>query len=214
MLERKDGVDFNLAAFSWLLNKHWNKPVLNEQFKNFVIDAILQLPFWLNETGDLKDMQYWSENHQIGWKAGKYLIGQAFANNPELQGLIFQASNSTGAEAKLLGKAHVQEWLDYRSRFGFSEFNSDTYAPIAFKAIASIVGLSEDPEVRNLASMVANLQIFDHILGTKGKRCVYVNNVFFKIQFYVSGLQLLGEELTAKARLELRNTISCISSKV
>ena len=55
-------------------------------------------------------------------------------------------------------------------RFGFSEFNSDTYAPIAYKAIAALVGLSENPEIQILAEMVMNLQLFDHIIGSKGRR--------------------------------------------
>ena len=61
-------------------------------------------------------MQYWSENHQIGWKAGKYLIGQAFAENPELQDLIFKASNTNGEQSRQIGKKSVLQWLDYRSR--------------------------------------------------------------------------------------------------
>ena len=56
------------------------------------------------------------------------------------------------------------------NRFGFSEFNSDTYAPIAFKGIAAIVGLSDNPELKKIAEMVMNLQLFDHIIGSKGER--------------------------------------------
>ena len=70
----------------------------------------------LNETGDLKDMQYWSENHQIGWKAGKYLIGQAFADHPELQDIIFEASNLNGEQNSKIGKEFVRQWIDYRAR--------------------------------------------------------------------------------------------------
>ena len=61
-------------------------------------------------------MQYWSENHQIGWKAGKYLIGQAFSENPELQTSIFEASNTNGEQSRQIGKKAVLQWLDYRSR--------------------------------------------------------------------------------------------------
>ena len=56
------------------------------------------------------------------------------------------------------------------NRFGFSEFNSDTYAPIAFKALVSVVGLSKDPEIKKLAENVMNLQMFDHIIGSKRRR--------------------------------------------
>jgi hypothetical protein len=57
-----------------------------------------------------------------------------------------------------------------QNRFGFSEFNSDTYGPIGFKALAAVVGLAEDPETRLLATMVMNLQMFDHIIGSHQRR--------------------------------------------
>lgn len=170
MLNRGDGVDFRMAAISWLVNKHWNNAMLTEEFRTNMSTAIIQLPFWLNETGDLKTMQYWSENHQIGWNSGKYLISQAFATLPDLMNVTFEASNESPLESMAVGKSMVDRWLNYRARFGFSEFNSDTYGPIAFKALASVVALAEDDQVKLKASMVMNLQIFDQILGSKGRR--------------------------------------------
>lgn len=170
MLSRTDGVDFTLSAISWLLNKHWNNAFLTEEFKFKMSNAIIQLPFWLNETGDLNTMQYWSENHQIGWNAGKYLISQAFSHQTDLMNITFEASQESPLESLEIGKSFVDRWLNYRARFGFSEFNSDTYGPIAFKAVASVVALAENKEVKMKASMVMNLQIFDQILGSKGRR--------------------------------------------
>ena len=46
MLERQDGIDFSLAAFSWLLNKYWSHPGVNMEFKNRVIEGLVQLPWW------------------------------------------------------------------------------------------------------------------------------------------------------------------------
>ncbi len=59
------------------MNKHWNSTMLDEELKSAMVEAFLRLPFWLSESGNLNNMQYWSENHQIGWKAGKYLIGKS-----------------------------------------------------------------------------------------------------------------------------------------
>ena len=71
----------------------------------------------LDETGNLNHEQYWSENHQICWKSGKHLIGQAFANNIELENMIFEASNSNGTIAKEIGGMKSKSWLQYRSRY-------------------------------------------------------------------------------------------------
>ena len=61
-------------------------------------------------------MQYWTENHQIGWKGGMYLIGQGFAANDQLKDFIFEASNSIGEDKRQMGKIFVKQWLDYRAR--------------------------------------------------------------------------------------------------
>lgn len=135
---RNDGSDFNLGAFSWLFNEYWNHPAISYFFKEKIIAAIIQLPFWyisiiyislsvgfspllalsfrMNESGNLNTMQYWSENHQIGWKSGKYLIGQAFANNPDLERLVFIASQTNGSIVEEIGGQMVRQWLEYRSR--------------------------------------------------------------------------------------------------
>lgn len=70
----------------------------------------------MNETGNFETMQFWSENHQIGWKAGKYLIGQAFAANPDLEQFIFEASNANGSTNAEIGASMVTQWLQYRAR--------------------------------------------------------------------------------------------------
>ena len=61
-------------------------------------------------------MQYWSENHQIGWKAGRYLIGQAMAKDPELQNLVFEASGFDVKTFTDVGRESVRQWLTYRAR--------------------------------------------------------------------------------------------------
>ena len=61
-------------------------------------------------------MVYWSENHQISWKAGKYLIGQAFSKRHDLENLIFIPSQSNGSIAAQIGGEMVKTWLQHRSR--------------------------------------------------------------------------------------------------
>ena len=38
-------------------------------------------------------------------------------------------------------------WLDFRGRFGFSEYNADTYGPISFAPLVTVAALAPDPEV-------------------------------------------------------------------
>ena len=77
--------------------------------KNFFNDR-------LSESGNIGEMQSWSENHQIGWKSGKHLIGQGFANHPDLEHLIFIPSQTNGSMAAESGGKTSRQWLEYRSR--------------------------------------------------------------------------------------------------
>ena len=38
-------------------------------------------------------------------------------------------------------------WLDFRGRFGFSEYNADTYGPISLAPLVTVAALAPDPEV-------------------------------------------------------------------
>ena len=96
--------------------------------------------------------------------------GDIFDTRPELRDLIFAPSGMTGAQMREVGKARVNEWLDYRSRFGFSEFNSDTYGPIAMNPVLALAALSPDLDIRERARMVANLQMIDMVLGSNEDR--------------------------------------------
>ena len=63
------------------------------------------------------------------------------------------------------GKLHLlSEHSMFRLKYGFSEFNSDTYGPIAFKAVVALVGCAQDQEVKDLANVVMNLQVINSVI--------------------------------------------------
>ncbi len=64
----------------------------------------------------------------------------------------------------------VAAWLDYRERFGFSEFNAEVYGKISYKALVPVSALAPDEDLRTRAKMVQHLQELDHVIGSKGKR--------------------------------------------
>ena len=78
--------DFHMAAISWLLLKEWDNPMWSEAARNSLLARLTILPWWLDDQGwsrtlssafssctgsflhpDGVDIQYWSENHQMGW---------------------------------------------------------------------------------------------------------------------------------------------------
>ena len=78
---------------------------------------------------------------------------------------INRGINDTASVQYKLGKERLLRWLDFRGRFGFSEYNSDTYAPIAFDALVTVAGSAPDEDIRTLATIITYLQLFDWILG-------------------------------------------------
>lgn len=136
----------------------------------FLLSYFVTLGSFLHPTDD-GHMQYWSENHQSGWYCGQYLVGHAFSTNPDLADIVFHGVNNTGHVHYIRGKERLQRWLDYRGRFGFSEYNADTYAPIAYNPLVTVAALAPDKEVKTLAEMITFLQLFDWILSAhKGEK--------------------------------------------
>ena len=68
-------------------------------------------------------------------------------------------SQVSGAQDVLLSDAVS------RRRFGFSEYNSDTYAPIAFNPLVTVAGIARDEDIRTLAAIVTILQLMDWTLA-------------------------------------------------
>ena len=66
-------------------------------------------------------------------------------------------------------------WLDFRGRFGFSEYNSDTYAPIAFNALVTVAGSAPDEDIRTLATIITYLQLFDWVIGAHKGRVLHLD---------------------------------------
>ena len=51
-------------------------------------------------------------------------------------------------------------WLDFRGRFGFSEYNADTYGPISFAPLVTVAALAPDPEVPPAQSVYFLFSLF------------------------------------------------------
>ena len=62
--------------------------------QNAFLARLVVVPWWLDQAGSFLQnngsghLEYWSENHQIGWISGQYLIGAAMAGNPDLADIV------------------------------------------------------------------------------------------------------------------------------
>jgi len=172
---RTENPDFVLSRMVYLLYAYWDSPQLPEHLKAQVALSLLNFKYWIDEPGPDGTMQYWTENHQIAYHAGEYLIGNYFRED------FFPNSNMTGTEHAIKGKRLVYKWLYRRWRFGFAEFNSDQYAMVAIQPLIALANFAPDVDIRTRASSVLDLMIMDliqyqhkgHLGGPRGR--VYTN---------------------------------------
>jgi len=150
----KDCLDFRLNSLLRLIYFDINRSILSPTIRNKVIDAFGKTKYWYTEpTRD--DMIFYTENHQILFHTAELLIGQLFPNDK------FKNSGMTGTEHVNHAIPLVKRWLDWRARFGFSEWHSNTYFTEDIAALVNLIDFSEDLEIVYKAAMVMDIIAFD-----------------------------------------------------
>lgn len=143
---RLDCSDFIMAGFLRLLYLYGDDPRLPVKAKNALTDSALNFKYWIDEPGR-DSMCYWSENHQVLYHSAEYLAGSMFPDR------VFPNSGMTGREHAAKGKRLLEQWLDWRERFGFSEWLSNVYFDEELYPLANLVDFAPDPEIRVRAAM-------------------------------------------------------------
>jgi len=151
---REDTADFRVAGLVRLLYLDQIHQVLSPETRTRVEDTLLNFRFWFTEPGDDK-MCYWTENHQVLFHSGELLAGQLFPDH------TFANSGMTGAEHILHAAPLLERWLDFRGRFGFSEWHSNVYFNEDLPALFNLVDFAENETIRTKAAMVLDLMAYD-----------------------------------------------------
>ncbi|NLE96545.1 MAG: hypothetical protein GX596_00950 [Propionibacterium sp.] len=137
-------------------------PHLSDGLRRRVRAMLLGFKYWMDEEGE-DSMCFWSENHQGIFATCEYLAGQLLPDdaftNPGPDGRRF-----TGREHRARGRRRLEQWFDHRFRYGFTEWNSNTYYEEDVAPMALLVDLAEDPEVRRGAATMLDLLLLDMAL--------------------------------------------------
>jgi hypothetical protein len=151
---REDTADFGLNTVLRLLHLNRRHPSLGGPLRERLETAVLNFKYWLDEPGP-DEMCWWSENHQILFHTAELLAGQLFPDS------VFPNSGMTGAEHAEHAVPLILRWLDFRGRFGFSEFHSNVYFNEDIPPLVNLADFAEDPEIRTRAAMVLDVLAFD-----------------------------------------------------
>jgi hypothetical protein len=154
---RNDCADFGLHCLIRLLYQFPDVP--SPELAARIRTTVLDFKYWPDEPG-VDSLCTWSENHQILYAAGAYLVGQLFP------GETFTNAGHSGRQKMALARPRILRWLDLRFRTGFSEWLSNVYYDEDLIALLSLVDWSEDAEIQQRATMVTDLMLFDIALNS------------------------------------------------
>lgn len=137
-------------------------PHLSPELRARVRETLLGFKYWMDEEGE-DSMCYWSENHQAIFAASEYLVGQLHPDD------VFGnrgpgGSRLTGRARRERGLGRLETWFDHRFRYGFTEWNSNTYYEEDVAPMALLVDLADDPEIVRKASTMLDLLLLDMAL--------------------------------------------------
>ena len=151
---REDTADFSMAGLLRTMYLDNITHILNASFKQQLKNAILNFKYWFTEPGP-SDMIMWTENHMILFHSCELLAGQFYPTE------IFNNSGMTGAQHVSLALPNINRWMEWRARYGFSEWHSDVYYEEDLMALLNIAEFAQDNDTATKASMLIDILAFD-----------------------------------------------------
>ncbi len=123
-----------------------------------VKERILAFKYWWTEptpAGVIDSQYYWTENHQIIFLANEYVAGQAFPDE------TFTNADMTGREHVEHATPRLERWMEWRARFGFSEWLSNVYWNEDLMGVLLVAEFADDPDLARQASMVLDMMFIE-----------------------------------------------------
>lgn len=154
----RDCNDFSLNGMLRLMYMHRDKKVLSTSVEKEVEHSILDFKYWWDDgRKDSTYRCYHTENHQALYHTAELLAGQLYKDKIFTNGM-------TGLQHMEHAKVLLERWLDFRFRFGFSEWLS-TYYEVEAMLLSNLYDYAEDEQIRTRAGMVLDLLMFDMALN-------------------------------------------------
>jgi hypothetical protein len=151
---REDTSDFDLNSLLRMLYLDRERHVIPALLKQDIETTVLGFKYWYDEPGP-DEMVWWSENHQVLFHAAELMAGQLFPD------AVFTNSGMTGRQKIARATPDLLRWMDYRARFGFSEFHSNVYYNEDMPPLINLVDFAENEELRAKAAILLDTLFFD-----------------------------------------------------
>ncbi|MGI5899091.1 MAG: hypothetical protein ACOX8S_04105 [Christensenellales bacterium] len=163
--QRNDCADFLIPALVRMLHQHRNTPRLDEAYAQKIEDSLVGFKYWLDEPGEVHAC-YFTENHQILFHSAEYLVGQLFPDR------IFPSNGKDGNWHRQHAIPFIRRWIDWRTRFGFSEWLTNGYYCEDILAMLGLMIYADEEDLRLRCRMIVDTLLFDvAVNGFKGYLC-------------------------------------------
>jgi len=154
MKKRGDCSDFVVGGLVRILYRFGQGHQLPAPLRESIETALLEFKYWWDEPGvDLRS--YDTENHQMIYHSDQLLAGQLFPDR------VFTNSGRTGREQVAFALPMVRRWLDWRARFGFSEWLSNSYFEEDLMSLTNLRDFAEQEDIRARAEMLIDVILFE-----------------------------------------------------
>ena len=154
----RDCNDFSINGMLRLLYMDREKTVIPAHLKKEIEACVLDFKYWWDDgRRDTTYRCYHTENHQALYHTAELLAGQLYKDRIFTNGM-------NGIQHMQHAKERLDRWLDFRFRFGFSEWLS-TYYEVEAMLLTNLYDYAEDKTIRQKAGMVLDLLMFDMALN-------------------------------------------------
>jgi hypothetical protein len=157
---RQDCCDFAVGGLLRILYGYSDSPQLSAELKSEIEDCLLRFKYWWDEPQGDNRRCYHTENHQIIFHSDELLAGQLFKDR------IFENNGQSGLAHMAHALHFIRRWMDWRLRFGFSEWLSNCYFEEDLLALVNLYDFAEDAEVRRLAGTLIDTLLYEMALHT------------------------------------------------
>ena len=151
---KADCFDFVLPGFIFLMTRFGSDKNLPAPLAAEAKKLILDCKYWIDEGGYEKSPCYFTENHQMLFHSCEYAAGRLYPDE------VFSNNGMTGREHEAHARPMLLRWLEWRFRFGFCEWLSNTYYHEDFLSLALVMACG-DAEVKTRAQMIADQLFYD-----------------------------------------------------
>lgn len=151
--------DFTLGGLLRILYRYHDSPHISRELIADIKKAVLWFRYWWDEPGNDRRC-YWTENHQIIFHSDELLAGQLFPDER------FENNGKDGNYHIDHALHYIRRWLDFRVRFGFSEWLSNCYYEEDLLALVNLYDFAEQDDVRYKSGLLIDMLMFEMAMHT------------------------------------------------